>query len=179
MLPVPFMSSPRALFAFSPLIDPAAFDEWKRSHGHAALQLPPGEVAEAVGVDLVYSCPSKKWGGRIAALTPVAGKSVFGKLFRIRPEDWAAIVEAETGRGEKLAELEVQVRAGGKMIPATAFAPRAPSTDGPVSESYARALAKAAEAARLPADYVDRLKAEAELLHRVQSYGQKHGLSNG
>lgn len=172
------MSSPRAYFAYSPLIDPAAFEEWKLKNGHAAFSLPEGEVAEALEVDLVFNYTSPRWGGRIAGLTRKPGRSVFGKLFRIRPEDWAIIQHAEGGRGARFVELEVQVRAGGKTQPATAFStpPDRATTKGPVSETYAQALARAAEVAKLPAPYVMRLKAEAEILHRVQAYGRDQGL---
>lgn len=171
-------SAPRAYFAYSPLIDPAAFEAWRLKNGYAQFQLPAGEVAEAIDVDLVFDYTSPRWGGRIASLTRKAGRSVHGKLFRIRPEDWAVIQHAEGGRGAKFVELEVQVRSGGKTVTATAFSthPDRRTVKGPVSESYAIALARAAEAAKLPGPYVMRLKAEAEILQRVQAFGRDQNL---
>lgn len=171
-------SAPHVYFAYSPLIDPAAFEAWRMKNGYPQFQLPAGEVAEAVDVDLVFDYPSPRWGGRIASLTRKSGRSVYGKLFRIRPEDWAIIQHAEGGRGARFVELEVQVKAGGKLTTATAFAspPDRRVLKGPVSESYAKALADAAEAARLPAPYVTRLKAEAEILQRVQAFGRDQNL---
>lgn len=171
-------SPPRAYFSYSPLIDPAAFEEWRRKHGYS-FQLPEGEVAEALDVDLVFDSPSTRWGGRIASLSRKPGRSVHGKLFRISGDDWAILQHAEGARAGKRVELPVQVRAGGKTVAATAFAtnPDHATVKGPVSEEYARALAKAAEAARLPNPYVSRLKAEAEILQRVQAFGRQQGLT--
>lgn len=169
---------PRAYFAYSPLMDPAAFEAWKQKHDHAAFQLPKGEVGEAVDVDLVFDFHSIQWGGRIASLTKRPGRSVFGLLYQLRPEAWPIIQQAEGGRGGKFVELAVQVRAAGRLQSATAFAshPDRRVLKGPVSESYAEALARAAEAAKLPQPYVLRLKAEAEILKRVQAAGRDQGL---
>jgi hypothetical protein len=166
----------RAYFAYSHLIDPATFDDWKRKNGHASFQLPEGEVAEAVDVDLFYDSPSKRWGGRIAGLAKRPG-SVFGRLYRIRDEDWPIIQRAEGDRGDKVAEIPVTVKVGGKSVQAIAFSthPLCATTKGPVSESYTQALVTAAERAKLPAEYVERLRAEAEILQKVQAFGKEHG----
>jgi len=179
-MPQPTSRGERIYFAYSPLIDPATFDDWKRKNGYPSFQLPEGEVAEAVDMDLVYDYSSPRWGGRIAGLTKKPGRSVFGRLYRIRAEDWPIIQHAEGGRGDKFAEIAVAVRAGGKQVQAVAFSthPNRATTKGPVSESYAKALATAAERARLPAEYAARLRAEAEILQKVQAYGKQHGLES-
>lgn len=172
-------SPPRAYFAYSPLIDPAVFEDWRQKHGYGAFRLPEGEAAEALEVDLAFDFVSPRWGGRIASLVKKPGKTVHGKLFRISASDWAIIQHAEGARGGKFVELPIQVRAGGKTLTATAFSahPDLATHKGPVSEDYARALAQAAEAAKLPHPWVLRLKAESEILQRVQAFGRQQGLS--
>lgn len=172
------MSSPRAYFAYSPLIDPSTFEDWRRKNGYGTFQMPEGEVAEAVDVDLAFDYASVRWGGRIASLVKKPGRSVHGKLFLIPTDAWSMIQHAEGARGAKFVELPVQVRSGGRTVAATAFGthPDRTTSKGPVSEQYALALAKAAEAAKLPNSYVLRLKAEAEILQRVQAFGRQQGL---
>ena len=46
---------PRAYFAYSTLLDPAAFQEWRHQHGYDFFQLPPGTPAEGLDLALVYT----------------------------------------------------------------------------------------------------------------------------
>ncbi|NPC86982.1 gamma-glutamylcyclotransferase, partial [Pyxidicoccus fallax] len=55
-------SATRLYFAYSTILDRAAFDEWKQQHGYGFFELPEGRLAEAVDVDLVYDFPSRWWG---------------------------------------------------------------------------------------------------------------------
>jgi gamma-glutamylcyclotransferase len=179
------MPAPRAYFVYSPLIDPAVASAAKV----AELAQGQGEVAEAIDVDLVFDVPSSKWNGRVGALVQRPSRSVFGKLIQandLSKLELADKAELAPAANAALKEIQIQVKAGGKTITATALGSntgsntgaKAPNGNDPVSESYAKAIAKAAEAARLPAEYVTRLKAEAEILQRVQSFGRQHGLSN-
>ncbi|HTU01507.1 MAG TPA: hypothetical protein VMG58_06810, partial [Candidatus Sulfotelmatobacter sp.] len=59
---------PRAYFAYSTVLDPAAFEEWRHQHGYDFFRLPSGTRAEALDLGLVYDFPSRWWGGRVAGL---------------------------------------------------------------------------------------------------------------
>ena len=63
----------------------------------------------------------------------------------------------------------------GKVLSATALgaATGRATTTGPVSETYANALARGAEAAGLPKAYWEKLKAEAAILAKVQAVGRE------
>lgn len=176
--PAAGQASERLYFAFSPLLDPAAFERWRQSSAFSRFQLPEGKIAEAVDVDLVFDAPSEKWRGRIAGLTRAPGKSVLGKLYRIRSEDWGAVQDMEGARAGERVELAVRVKVDGQQVEAIGFAtnPARATTTGPVSEEYAQALARGAKAAGLPKAYVEKLEAEAMILERVQGAGRKLGL---
>lgn len=168
----------RPYFAYSTILDPETFARWKAEQKLPDFQLPEGQVAEAEDVDLVFNLHAPRWGGRIASLVKAPGRSVSGKLFRIPEADWAAVRRAE-GAGEGgFQEVPVRVRAGSQVVDAVAFAaaPDRITLQGPVSESYAVALARGAEAAGLPRAYWERLKAEAEILRRVQAVGRELNL---
>ena len=176
--PAAGQGSERLYFAFSPFLEPVAFERWRKASAFPKLQLPEGKIAEAVDVDLLFNSPSEKWKGRIAGLTRSPGKTVLGKLYRIRAEDWSAIQDMEGARSGEFVELAIQVKVDGRQVEAIGFAtnPARASTAGQVSEEYAEALARGAEAAGLPKAYVDKLKAEAMILERVQGAGRKLGL---
>lgn len=159
-------------FGYSPLLSPQAQAE-------AALRLPEGEVAEAVDVDLIFDRPSRAWGGRVAGLVHRPGQSVQGRLFAVPLEHWELLQRAEGLSAGECMERRVQVRtAEGRRVEAVAFTthPQHASQQGPVSERYAQALARTAEAAGLPSRWVQRLQAEALLLERVQGFGRRMGL---
>src|SRR5262249_57706889 len=78
---------PRAYFAYSTVLDPAAFDEWRHQHGYDFFQLPPGTRAEALDLALVYDFPSRWWGGRVAGLEDRPGGTVHRLGFEIAPKD--------------------------------------------------------------------------------------------
>src|SRR6478609_1352036 len=89
-------SGTRLYFAYSTVLDRAAFEEWRTQHAYEFFDLPAGEVVEAVDLDLVYDFPSRWWGGRVAGLVDKPGSSVFGRLFEIAGADWP-IVEHKEG----------------------------------------------------------------------------------
>ncbi len=151
----------RRYFAYSTILDRAAFEEWRTQHAYEFFNLPAGEVAEALDVDLVYDFPSRWWGGRVAGLVDKPGAVVFGRLFEIAGSDWPIIQHKEGAVTHMCVEREVKVRVGGKELTATAFTtrPERASLDGPVSTRFIEALARGAQAAGLPADYVARLRA--------------------
>lgn len=169
---------PRLYFAYSTILDPETLTRWKAEHSLPSFQLPEGQVAEAQDVDLVFNLHSPRWGGRIASLVQAPGRSVSGKLFRIPDADWATVRRAEGAQGGSFQEMPVRVKAGGQVVEAVAFASAADRTtlQGPVSESYASTLARGAEAAGLPRAYWERLKAEAQILQRVQAVGRELNL---
>ncbi len=151
---------PRTYFAYSTVLDRTAFDEWRSEHGYESFQLPEGEVAEALDVELVFDFPSRWWGGRVAGLADAAGKSVFGRLFEIPGRDWPIVQHKEGVVTAMSVERPVQVRVNGQVRQATAFVtnPIRRSEEGPVSPRFVEAFVRGAESAGLPADYVERLK---------------------
>jgi len=150
---------PRRYFAYSTILDRPAFEAWRSEHGYTAFELPEGQVAEALDVDLVYDFPSRWWGGRVAGLVDRPGASVFGRLFTVAGVDWPIVAHKEGGITGMCVERPVRVRAGGEVIEATAFAtnPARASLDGPVSPKFVEALVRGARTAGLPEAYVARL----------------------
>lgn len=153
----------RLYFAYSTILDRAAFEEWRAQHGYDFFDLPEGKLAEAVGIGLVYDFPSRWWGGRVAGLRDEAGQSIWGRLFEIPVKDWAIVQHKEGGVTGMSVEREVRVKVDGKELAATAFTtnPRRAASDGPVSDRFIEALVRGATAAGLPADYVKSLSAGA------------------
>src|SRR3712207_6937317 len=47
-------------FAYSTILDRAAFEEWRAQHSYDFFELPEGKLAEALDVDLVYDFPSDR-----------------------------------------------------------------------------------------------------------------------
>ncbi len=153
-------SATRLYFAYSTILDRAAFEEWRSQHSYDFFELPEGRLAEALDVDLVYDFPSRWWGGRVAGLTDANGQKVHGRLFEIRGQDWPIIQHKEGFVTSMCVERPVRVRVDGQEVEATAFVtnPRRASADGPISARFVEALVRGAQAAGLPADYVERLK---------------------
>ena len=150
----------RRYFGYSTVLDRAAFEDWKAQHGYGFFALPPGQLAEALDVDLVYDFPSRWWGGRVAGLADAPGKSVFGRLFEISSKDWPIIQHKEGAVTGMCVERPVRVRVEGQELQATAFvtSPRRASTEGPISQRFIDALVRGAQSAGLPADYIERLR---------------------
>ncbi|MFY1827603.1 gamma-glutamylcyclotransferase [Myxococcus fulvus] len=150
----------RLYFAYSTILDRAAFEEWRQQHSYGFFDLPEGRLAEAVDVDLVYDFPSRWWGGRVAGLADAPGGRIFGRLFEIRGQDWPIVQHKEGFVTGMCVERAVKVRVDGQEVEATAFVtnPRRASQDGPVSPRFVEALVRGAQAAGLPAEYVERLK---------------------
>ncbi|HET9451357.1 MAG TPA: gamma-glutamylcyclotransferase [Aggregicoccus sp.] len=150
----------RLYFAYSTVLDRAAFLEWRDQHNYGFFELPEGRLAEAVDVDLVYDFPSRWWGGRVAGLADAAGKSVFGRVFEIASRDWPIIQHKEGAVTGMCIEREVRVRVDGQEMMATAFTtqPRRATLEGDVSPRFIQALVRGAESAGLPAAYIERLK---------------------
>jgi gamma-glutamylcyclotransferase len=147
-------------FAYSTILDRAAFEEWRGQHGYDFFELPEGKLAEALDVDLVYDFPSRWWGGRVAGLADAPGKSVHGRLFEIGGKDWPIIQHKEGAVTGMSVERLVRVRVEGQELQATAFvtSPRRASTEGPISQRFIEALVRGAQSAGLPAEYLERLR---------------------
>lgn len=146
----------RKYFAYSTILDRAAFEEWRAQHSYDFFNLPSGQVAEALDVALVYDFPSRWWGGRVAGLEESPGQSVFGVLFEIPEKDWAIIAHKEGGVTGMCIERSVKVKIGVELVEATAFTtnPTRRSSDGPVSPRFVEALIRGAQAAGLPAEWI-------------------------
>jgi gamma-glutamylcyclotransferase len=153
----------RPYFAYSTILDRAAFEEWRHQHGYDFFELPPGEAAEAVDLALDYDFPSRWWGGRVAGLVDHRGASVHGLLFRIPGKDWPIIQHKEGLVTNMCVERVVRVRTGGREFEATAFTTAANrrSKEGPISARFVDALVRGAEAAGLPAPWVASLRKSA------------------
>jgi len=150
---------PRRYFAYSTVLDQAAFEAWRAEHGYGEFSLPPGILAEATDVDLVYDFPSRWWGGRVAGLVDRPGATIQGRLFTIAGTDWPIVMHKEGAISGMCVERTVQVVAGGERLEATAFTtnPARASLDGPISPRFVEALVRGARAAGLPEAYVARL----------------------
>ncbi|MFZ5471874.1 MAG: gamma-glutamylcyclotransferase [Myxococcota bacterium] len=149
----------RLYFAYSTILDRAAFEEWRHQHGYDFFELPPGRMAEAVDVDLVYDFPSRWWGGRVAGLEDKPGAKVYGRVFEVSGADWPIIQHKEGAVTGMCVEREVSVLVEGERLTATAFvtAPARRTTEGPVSQRFVEALVRGAQSAGLPQAYVARL----------------------
>lgn len=146
----------RLYFAYSTILDRAAFLEWRAQHAYEFFDLPPGDLAEAVDVALAYDFPSRWWGGRVAGLVDQPGASVFGRVFEISEKDWPIIAHKEGGVTQMSVERAVKVKVGGVLKDAIAFAtnPVRRSLDGPISPRFVEALVRGATSAGLPAPWV-------------------------
>lgn len=151
---------PRLYFAYSTILDGAAFEEWRAQHGYDDFHLPTGRQAEAVDVDLVCDFPSRWWGGRVAGLTDRPGASVWGLLFEIAGPDWPVVQHKEGLVTGMCVERPVRVRVGTEELTATAFTtnPVRARMDGPVSGRFIEALIRGARSASLPAAWIERLQ---------------------
>lgn len=155
-------------FSFSLALAPGLTGE--RVQGAPLPALPEGEVAAALDVELLYDVPAPDWGGHVPRLVEAPGRRVMGRVRLMPLESWPQVAKLEEALSLATRERPVRVRtATGAMLLARAFTP--PPTEpspGLVSESYLEALARAAEHAKLPTDYVSRLQAEARLIQAVQ-----------
>ena len=136
-------------FAYSTILDRAAFEQWRGQHGYDFFELPQGRLAEALDVDLVYDFPSRWWGGRVAGLTDAPGKSVYGRLYEISGRDWPIIQHKEGAVTSMSVERPVRVRVEGQVLQAAAFvtSPKRASTEGPISQRFIEALVRGAQSA--------------------------------
>lgn len=161
--------TPLPWFAFSLALAPELASE--RLRGVSLPSPPEGELAEALDVELVYDVPSAAWRGRVARLVDAPGQRVPGRLRAMPPAAWPLVTRVEKVLAGATLERPVRVRtASGALFSARAFTPPAPSRPprSPVSVAFLVALARAAEHAKLPADAVERLQAEARLVQTVQ-----------
>jgi gamma-glutamylcyclotransferase len=151
----------RLYFAYSTILDRAAFDEWREEHGYMFFKLPEGKLAEAIDTELVFDFPSKWWRGRVAGLADKAGSSVFGRVFEIGGKDWPIIQHKEGAVTGMCVERPVRVRLDGAEVDAIAFTtrPDRASLDGPISSQFVEALVRGATSAGLPPRYVAQLLA--------------------
>ncbi len=154
----------RSYFAYSTILDRAAFVEWRSQHGYDSFELPKGELAEAQGIGLVYDFASRWWGGRVAGLEDKPGASVWGVLFEISEKDWAIIQHKEGAITQMCSERPLKVTlSNGDVREAFAFTtrPERRKLDGPVSDRFVAALEGGARSAGLPQAWIDSLKVTA------------------
>lgn len=150
----------RFYFAYSTILDRAAFEEWRSQHGYETFDLPEGKMGEAIDLTLVYDFPSRWWGGRVAGLADEKGSSVHGLVFEITLKDWPIIQHKEGAVTGMCVERPVQVKLATGVIEAFAFTtnPQRASTEGPVSERFIEALTRGAAAAKLPAGWLGQVR---------------------
>ena len=154
----------RFYFAYSTILDRAAFEEWRGQHSYEFFDLPAGRAGEAVDLTLVYDFPSRWWGGRVAGLKDEKGSVVHGLVFEIAEKDWPIIQHKEGGVTGMCVERPVQVKlANGNVLDAVAFTttPTRASVDGPVSDRFVEAITRGAAAAKLPAEWSAKIRALA------------------
>lgn len=153
----------RFYFAYSTILDRAAFEEWRGQHSYEFFDLPEGRAGEAVDLTLVYDFPSRWWGGRVAGLLDAKGSAVHGLVFEIAEKDWPIIQHKEGAVTGMCVERPVQVKLADGVVDATAFTtnPARASADGPVSERFVEAITRGAQAAKLPADWSAQIRALA------------------
>lgn len=153
----------RFYFAYSTILDRAAFEEWRAQHAYEFFELPQGRAGEALDLTLVYDFPSRWWGGRVAGLKDAPGSVVHGLVFEISEKDWPIISHKEGGVTGMCVERPVRVKVGAEVIDAIAFTtnPARASSDGPVSERFVEAITRGAAAAGLPADWQATIRALA------------------
>jgi len=153
-------SGTRLYFAYSTILDRAAFLEWRSQHAYEFFDLPEGQLAEGQELALTYDFPSRWWGGRVAGLRDAPGETLWGRLFAISEKDWPIVRHKEGAVTGMCVERPVRVRVDGKDLEALAFTtnPARASSDGPVSGRFVDALVRGATAAGLPAGYVARLR---------------------
>ncbi|MDP2273256.1 MAG: gamma-glutamylcyclotransferase [Archangium sp.] len=154
----------RFYFAYSTILDRAAFEEWRAQHAYEFFDLPEGRPGEAVELTLVYDFPSRWWGGRVAGLADEKNGVVHGLVFEIAEKDWAIIQHKEGAVTGMCIERQVQVKVAGGVVEATAFTtnPQRASSDGPVSDRFVEALTRGAQAAKLPAPWLEKVRALAK-----------------
>ncbi len=149
----------RLYFAYSTILDREAFLEWRDQHGYDFFELPKGRLAKATDLKLVYDFPSRWWGGRVAGLADQPGQHVWGLLFEIKEADWPVVAHKEGAVTGMCVERRVKVEVDGQTLEATAFTthPERASADGPVSPRFLEAIARGAQSAGLPAEWVKSL----------------------
>ena len=149
----------RLYFAYSTILDRAAFEEWRAQHGYDGFELPKGKVAEATDLTLIFDFASRWWGGRVAGLKDAPGSSVFGLVFEISEKDWPIIGHKEGTVTNMCMERPVKVRVGGETVEATAFTtrPERATSDGPVSGRFVEAISAGATSAGLPEAWVKQI----------------------
>jgi gamma-glutamylcyclotransferase len=150
----------RFYFAYSTILDRAAFEEWRAQHAYEFFDLPEGKPGEAVDLTLVYDFPSRWWGGRVAGLADEKGGVVHGLVFEISEKDWPIIQHKEGAVTGMCVERPVQVKVAGGVVEATAFTtnPQRASTEGPVSDRFVEAITRGAQAAKLPAEWLTKVR---------------------
>lgn len=149
-------NGPRLYFAYSAVLDRVAFEQWRDEHSYQFFNLPQGQLAQAMNVDLIYDFPSRWWGGRVAGLVDKSGSQVYGLVFEISATDWPVVQHKEGVVTNMSVERTIKVMIDGKEFDAIAFVtnPARASTQGPISERYVQALISGAKQARLPESYI-------------------------
>jgi gamma-glutamylcyclotransferase len=156
-------TTPRLYFAYSGVLDAEAFESWREEHSYNFFDLPKGQLAEAVDMDLIFDFPSRWWGGRVAGLVEKSNSSVYGLLFEIPANNWPVVQHKEGVITGMSIEKTVKVLVNGQIKEATAFTttPAKATLDGSISADYIEALVRGATKAGLPESYVSRLKSFA------------------
>lgn len=160
----------RHYFCYSSSLDPAAFDEWKKSHGYEHFSLPKGEPATALGVAYVFDFPSRYWGGRVLSLEQLTDAAqpadVRGLVFEIPDSHWPIVQHKEgivTGAAVEMPLKVLVGERGTKIVDATAFVthPDRVSKDGPVSVRFLETVLGAYKARGVPQGAIESVRVAA------------------
>jgi hypothetical protein len=152
----------RNYFAYSTILDHAAFEEWAAQHSYQFFQLPEGKICSVEDTELVFDFPSRWWAGLVGSLGQKTGSKVYGLLFQIPEKDWPIIQHKEGNVTGMCIEKQVQVKLENQEIEATAFvtSPERASSNGTISKRYIEALISGATQSNLPKEYIEYLKSK-------------------
>lgn len=107
------------------------------------------------GHRLAFDLPSRYWGGWVADVVPEAGSVVWGVLWRLRPEHWAALDDYEDVDEQRYRRLTLDVTtADGRPVRAQLYRVVRPRGEGRPSAAYLRTILEGAREHGLPAPYV-------------------------
>ncbi len=113
------------------------------------------------GYELVFSLPSKRWGGFVADVRPAAGRCVWGVLWELGPEDLARLDVIEGVSAGRYRRERVAVTWHGRRVTAECYRVDSPLGLGSPSPVYRQVLVEGAREHDLPESYVRHLEGAA------------------
>lgn len=115
------------------------------------------------GYRLAFDLPSRFWGGWVADVRPDPRGTVWGVLWRLRPEHWAILDDYEDVDERRYERVTLVVeRPDGERCAAQLYRVVTPRGEGLPSRDYLDTLLEGAKAHGLPPAYVATLEALRE-----------------